>query len=114
MSRVLTAAATVWCALYLVAYFGIIGGQDGTVAWWYVALIVLATLSTASATAGIAVRLALLVGLITSVIAASVALLSLGALLLPVVVAIAVALVLVLGDASEGAAKVPRPDATKR
>jgi membrane protein implicated in regulation of membrane protease activity len=79
--------------VYLVAYLWVIDAQDGAVAWWYVGLMVLAALSFAAAALGTWARAALTVGLVISALAMLVALLSLGALLAPTVVAAAIALV---------------------
>ena len=79
--------------VYLVAYLWVIDAQDGAVAWWYVGLMVLAALSFAAAALGTWARAALTVGLVISALAILVALLSLGALLAPTVVAAAIALV---------------------
>ena len=78
---------------YLVAYLWVIDAQDGAVAWWYVGLMVLAALSFAAAATDTWARAALTVGLVISAPAMLVALLSLGALLAPIVVAAAIALV---------------------
>jgi membrane protein implicated in regulation of membrane protease activity len=79
--------------VYLVAYLWIIDAQEGAAAWWYVGLMVLAALSFAAAALGTWARPALTVGLVISAVAMLVALLSLGALLAPTVVAAALALV---------------------
>jgi hypothetical protein len=108
---VLAAAATVLSALYMVAYLWAIEAQNGAVVWWYLAVVLLATLSCASAAAGILARAALAVGLITSALSTVVALLSLGILLAPTVAATAIALVLLIStDANQRAATDrPRP-----
>jgi hypothetical protein len=93
LPRVLAAAATAWSAVYLVAYLWVIDAQDGAVAWWYVVLMVLAALSFALGALGTWPRAAPAVGLATSGLAMLIALLSLGALLAPAVVAAAIALV---------------------
>jgi hypothetical protein len=79
--------------VYLVVYLWVIDAQDGANAWWYVVLMVLAALSFAVSVLGTSARAALTVGLVTSALAMPVALLSLGALLAPTVVAAVVALV---------------------
>jgi hypothetical protein len=89
----------------LVAYLWVIDTQDGAVAWWYVALMVLATLGFALGARGNGARAALTVGVATSALAMLVALLSLGALLAPAVVAAAIALVVTRPGAN------PRPAA---
>jgi cytochrome bd-type quinol oxidase subunit 2 len=96
LPRVLAAAAAAWSLLYLVAYLWVINGQDGAIAWWYVALLVLAALSLAvAAVAAFSAwqRAALTVGFSTSALAMLVGLLSIGTLLAPTVVATAIALV---------------------
>jgi hypothetical protein len=79
---------------YLVVYLWVIESQDGAVAWWYLVLIVFAALNFALAALGIWTRAAVMAGLVTSTFALIVALLSLGALLVPAVVAAAIALVI--------------------
>jgi cytochrome bd-type quinol oxidase subunit 2 len=96
LPRVLAAAAAAWSLLYLVGYFWVINSQDGAVAWWYVALVVVAALSLAVAAIGAFSawqRAALTVGFATSALAMFVGLLSIGALLAPTVVATATALI---------------------
>jgi hypothetical protein len=91
LPRVLAAAATASSVLYLVGYVWVIDAQDGAIAWLYVVLMVLAALSSAAAALGTWARAALTVGLVTSALAMLVALLSLGVLLAPTVVAAAIA-----------------------
>jgi cytochrome bd-type quinol oxidase subunit 2 len=93
LPRVLAAAASALSVVYLGAYLWVIDAQDGAVAWWYVVLMVLAALSFALAALDTWARAALTVGLVTSALAMLVALLSLGALLAPAIVAAAIALV---------------------
>jgi cytochrome bd-type quinol oxidase subunit 2 len=96
LPRVLAAAAAAWSVLYLGAYLWLITSQGGAVAWWYVALLVVATLSLAvAAIAAFSAwqRAALTVGFAASALAMFVALLSIGVLLAPAVVATAVALI---------------------
>jgi hypothetical protein len=107
LPRVLAAAATAWSVVYLVAYLWVIDAQDGAVAWWYVVLLVFAALSFA---AGTWARAALSVGLVISALAMLVALLSLGALLAPTVVAAAIALVVTRpGAHTRAATEEPQP-----
>jgi hypothetical protein len=107
LPRVLAAAATAWSVVYLVAYLWVIDAQDGAVAWWYVVLMVFAALSFA---AGTWARAALSVGLVISALAMLVALLSLGALLAPTVVAAAIALVVTRpGAHTRAATEEPQP-----
>lgn len=89
LPRVLAAAATASSVIYLVAYLWVIDAQNGAIAWWYVVLMVLAALSFAVAAPGTLARAALTVGLVTSALATLVALLSLGVLFAPTVVAAA-------------------------
>jgi uncharacterized membrane protein len=94
--------------VYLVAYLWVIDAQDGAVAWWYVGLMVFAALSFA--VAGTWARAALSVGLVISALAMLVALLSLGALLAPTVVAAAIALVVTRpGAHTRAATEEPQP-----
>jgi hypothetical protein len=104
LPRVLAGAATAWTVAYLVAYLWVIDAQDGAVAWWYVVLMVLAALSFALAALGIWARAALTVGLVTAAFALLIALLSLGALLAPTVVAAAIALLVTRPGANAPAA----------
>jgi hypothetical protein len=91
LPRVRAAAATAWSVVYLVAYLWVVDAQNGAIAWWYVVLMVFAALSFA--VAGTWARAALTVGVVISALARLVGLLSLGALLAPTVVAVAIALV---------------------
>jgi hypothetical protein len=110
LPRVLATASTAWSVVYLVAYLWVIDAQDGAVAWWYVGLMVLAALSFAAAALGTWARAALSVGLVTSALAMLVALLSLGALLAPTVVAAAIALVVTRpGAHTRAATEEPQP-----
>jgi hypothetical protein len=96
LPRVLAAAAAAWSLLYLVGYLWVINSQNGAVAWWYVALLVLATVSlAASAVAALSAwqRATLTVGFTASTLAMSVGVLSIGALLAPTVIATVIALV---------------------
>lgn len=93
-SRVLAASAALGSVLYLIAYLWVIGVQDGSVAWWYVGLVLFATLSFAAAALGAQARAALTIGLAVAVLSASAAILSLGALLAPSIAAAVTALVL--------------------
>jgi cytochrome bd-type quinol oxidase subunit 2 len=96
LPRVLAAAAGAWTLGYLGFYLWLIGAQDGTVAWWYVAQLAVALLAlavAAIAALGAWQRPALTVGFAASALALLVALQSIGALLAPAVVATAVALV---------------------
>ena len=88
----------------MVAYLWVIDAQDGAIAWWYVALMVLAVLSLAVAALGTWARAALIVGLVTSALAMLLALLSLGVLLAPTVAAAAIALVVTRPGANARAA----------
>jgi hypothetical protein len=128
LPRVLAGAATAWTVAYLVAYLWLIEAQDGAVAWWYVVLTVLAALSFTRAAwwyvvltvlaalsftraaLGIWARAALTVGLVTAAFAMLIALLSLGALLAPTVVAAAIALLVTRpGANAPAAADEPQP-----
>jgi hypothetical protein len=110
LPRVLATASTAWSVVYLVAYLWVIDAQDGAVAWWYVGLMVFAALSFAAAALGTWARAALTVGLVISALAMLVALLSLGALLAPTVVAAAIALVVTRpGAHTRAATDEPQP-----
>ena len=110
LPRVLAAAATASSVLYLVAYLWVIDAQDGAIAWWYVGLMVIAALSFAAAALGTWARAALTVALVISAVAMLVALLSLGVLLAPSVVAAAIALVVTRPGAHAHAARdEPQP-----
>jgi len=95
--RVLARLATLWSALYLLVYVRAIAAQGGTIAWWYVALVVLVVLTLGVAGAGLVVRAALPIGLALAVVSMMLGLLSVGVLLAPAVVAAALALVLTGG-----------------
>ncbi len=92
LPRILAGIASAAALLYLGLYAWVIAQQQGSIAWWYVALILLAALSLAAAAVRNASRSALIVGLAASVIGLVVALLSIGILLGPTVIASAVAL----------------------
>ena len=95
--------------VYLVAYLWLIDAQDGAIAWWYVVLMVFAALSFAAAALGFWARAALSVALVISSVAMLVALLSLGVLLAPSVVAAAIALVTRPGAHAHAATDEPQP-----
>jgi hypothetical protein len=112
---VLAAAATAWSMVYLVAYLWLIDAQDGAIAWWYVVLMVFAALSFAAAALGFWARAALSVALVISAVAMLVALLSLGVLLAPSVVAAAIALVVTRpGAHAHAATDEPQPSQQTR
>jgi hypothetical protein len=113
LPRVLAAAAAAWSLGYLAFYLWVIHTQDGSVAWWYVALLVLAAVSLAAAALGGWTRLVLTVGFATSALAMLVGLLSIGALLAPTVIATAVALV-VRGRRAAAAAISDGPQPSRR
>jgi hypothetical protein len=94
----------------VVAYLSLIDAQDGAIAWWYVVLMVFAALSFAAAALGFWARAALSVALVISAVAMLVALLSLGVLLAPSVVAAAIALVVTRpGAHAHAATDEPQP-----
>jgi len=94
LARVLAGAAALSVVVYLVAYLLVIDALAGAIAWWYVVLVAFAALSFALAALGTWVQASLAVGLVTSALAMLVALLSIGALLAPTVVAAVIALVI--------------------
>jgi hypothetical protein len=110
LPRIFAGVAAAWSLVYLVVYLWVIDAQDGEIVWWYVGLIVLAGLSLTLAALGAWARAALTVGLVISVLAMLVGMLSLGALLAPTVVAAAIALVVTrLGANAPPATDEPRP-----
>jgi hypothetical protein len=104
--RVLAAAAAAWVVLYLVGYVRLIRIQQGEVAWWYTALVVISALSCAGAAAGRRIRALLAIGLTTSVAATLLGLLSIGMLLAPCVVLLTIAVV--LASSAKGGAAAER------
>jgi hypothetical protein len=88
--RVLVAVATAWTAFYLIIYLGLISQQGGPIAAWYVGLLIVGAVCLG---AGIRSRLALVAGLVIDVAAALPAALTIGVLLLPAIVAAAIAVV---------------------
>ena len=90
LHRVLVAVATAWTAFYLVIYLGLIAQQGGPIAAWYVGVLIAAVVCLGL---GIKSRLALLAGLVIDVAAALPAALTIGVLLVPAIVAAAIALV---------------------
>jgi hypothetical protein len=93
-TRIYAFAAAVWAAFYLVVYVIIVSREDNGVAWWYVGLVFAALALTAAAgIEGATSRAskALLFALIVLVFAALMAVLSIGVLLLPSIIATAIA-----------------------
>jgi hypothetical protein len=90
--RVLAGAAAAWSVVYLLAYLWAIDTEEGAIAWWYVALVLIAAVCFTTAALGSSVRVTLTMGLVISAIAMLTALASLGALLAPTVIAAAIAL----------------------
>jgi hypothetical protein len=93
-TRIYAFAAAVWAALYLGAYLVIVSSEGNGVAWWYVALIFAAVaLTVAAGIEGATSRAskALLVALIVLGFAALMAVLTIGILLLPAIIATAIA-----------------------
>jgi hypothetical protein len=90
-SRWLVIGAAVWTAGYGGVYLAVIGAQGNAPAWWYVALLAIAAGSLVVASAGRRPRPILIVaaGLLAVAVVAGV--LSIGMLLVPAVVAAAVA-----------------------
>jgi hypothetical protein len=104
--RVLAAAAAAWVVLYLVGYVRVIRFQQGEVAWWYTALVVISAVSCAGAAAGLRIRALLAIGLTTSVAATLLGLLSIGMFLAPCIVLLAIAVV--LASSAKGGAVAER------
>ncbi len=94
LPRILAAVAAVWCACYLVGYLRVVRAQSDDPAWWYVALVGVAVLSGVGAAIGIAVRPALVGGLIASALATVLGLFTIGGWLGPAVAANALGLVI--------------------
>jgi hypothetical protein len=90
-SRYLMLGAAVWAAGYTGIYLAVIHGQGNSPAWWYVALLAAGTGSLVLAGAGRRPRPLLIVGVVCLGLAALAGVLSIGLLLVPGVVAAAVA-----------------------
>jgi hypothetical protein len=93
-TRIYAFAAAVWAALYLGAYFAIVSDQGNSVAWWYVALVFSAVaLTVAAGIEGATSRAskALLAALVVFVFSTLMAVLTIGALLVPSIIATAIA-----------------------
>jgi hypothetical protein len=105
--RVLAAAAAAWIVLYLVGYVRVIRFQQGEVASWYVALVVISAISCAVAAAGLRIRALLAIGLTTLVAATFLGLLSIGMFLAPCIVLLTIAVV--LATRAKGGARIDRP-----
>jgi hypothetical protein len=91
-ARVLVVSAAGWLSLYLLVYVGAVRAQGGEVAGWYVGLDVLAVVACAAAAAGRAPRGVTVAALVLTATAAATGLLSTGLLLVPAVLALALAL----------------------
>jgi hypothetical protein len=92
-SRYLAGAAAVWAVGYAAVYVAVIRSQDdGSVAWWYLGLVLVTAVTLATYAAGRASRAVLVTGLALGGIAALLGLLSIGILLVPAVAAAAAAL----------------------
>lgn len=94
-TRLYALAAALWTALYLVAYLFIVRRDGNRIAWWYAALVFAAVaLTAAAATEGATRRAgkALLVALVVLVFSALMAVLTIGPLLLPAIIAVAIAI----------------------
>jgi hypothetical protein len=91
-SRFLVLAAVIWAAVYIGVYFAVVSSQGNSPAWWYVALLAAGAGSLAFAAAGRWRRQQpLLLGVACLGLAALAGALSIGLLLIPAVVAAAVA-----------------------
>ena len=98
-SRVLAMGASLWAAAFAVAYVAIMRGQDDDPAWWYAALVLVASVALAAAALGVARRSAAVAGLVLLTACAILGLLSIGVFLLPAVVTAAVAVARLPGPA---------------
>ena len=88
MGRYLAGGAAVWAAVYCSGYVAVIHNQDdGSVAWWYLGLVLVAAAALCAHAIGLAHRSAAIVGLVLLVCAAVLAALSVGVFLLPAVAA---------------------------
>lgn len=103
--RVLPGAAAGWLGLYLLTYVWVVGGQDGEVAVWYVALVVGALLACVAATLGAAPSTTTGIALVLTVATALAGVITIGLLVLPAAIALAVA----LGRGAVAAATDPPP-----
>jgi hypothetical protein len=90
-SRLLAMGASLWAAAYAVAYVLVVRSQDDSPAWWYLGLVVAASILLAAAGLGAALRTAAVIGLALLTVCALLGLLSIGVFLLPAVIAAAVA-----------------------
>lgn len=93
-TRIYAFAAAVWAALYLGAYFVIVSDNGNGIAWWYVALVFSAVaLTVAAGIEGATTRAskALLAALVVFVFGALMAVLTIGLLLVPAIIATAIA-----------------------
>jgi hypothetical protein len=90
-SRYLMLGAAVWAAGYTGIYLAVIHGQGNSPAWWYVALLAAGAGSLVLAGAGRRPRPLLIVGVVCLGLAALAGVLSIGLLLVPGVVAAAIA-----------------------
>jgi hypothetical protein len=93
-ARILAAAAAVWTIAYAIVYLVVISGQGNSPAAWYVVMLAIGAVSLVVAAAGRAMRPALIFGTIVLGIATLLGLLSIGLLLLPALIASAVAIAL--------------------
>jgi hypothetical protein len=107
MGRYLAGGAALWAVVYSGGYVAVIHNQDdGSVAWWYLGLVLVAAAALLAFAAGLANRSAAIIGLVLLVCAALLALLSIGVFLLPAVAAAGVAVALA------GPASAPAREAT--
>ena len=93
-TRIYAFAAAAWAAFYLILYVVIVHRQGDPVAWWYVALVGAPLVLTAAAGVDGATSRAsraLLVALLLLVFSALLGILSIGLLLVPAIVATAIA-----------------------
>ena len=95
--RVLAGAAAGWLCLYLLLYLRVVAGQGGEVAPWYVVVVVLAVLVCFAAALCVAGVGTTATALVLTAAAAFAGLFTIGLLLVPAVVALAIALSYVQG-----------------
>ena len=87
-SRWLAAGAALWAIAYCLGYLAVIHSQgDGSVAWWYVGVVLFAAAALSADAAGLLHRAASIVGFVVLLGAALLGLLTIGVFLIPAVIA---------------------------
>jgi hypothetical protein len=88
MSRYLAAGAALWAAAYSGGYVAVIHNQgDGSVAWWYLGLVLFGAAALFAHAAGVASRTASIVGFVVLFCSALLGAVTIGVFLLPAVAA---------------------------